>query len=253
VKHYHFTELPSTNDTAKELLRQYTAPLLVVTADVQTSGRGRNGNVWVGSGEANVYCSVGMRHFNPPLEQRLINFQVIGCLAAKAALQEITQSLRLEREFVLKYPNDVYIVLPHALPIERRKICGVLVEHEFIGSTCVSSVIGIGINVRETKFPSDLQSKASSLLLQGIDVSTELIRATLLRYIQLFLKQSNDALFKAWREELNIEFQEIIIKGEQGFWRVERLQEDGRLLVSHGETRRERYVDNGDSILRADW
>ncbi|TAE25023.1 MAG: biotin--[acetyl-CoA-carboxylase] ligase [Candidatus Kapaibacterium sp.] len=257
MKHSHYDELPSTNDKAKELLRLNTAPLLAVTADLQTHGRGRNGKVWIGEHEANVYCSVGMRHFAPLSEQRLIAFQIIGCLAAKAALQEASSEARnhagCTAEFCLKYPNDVYLVLPNVTPVQRRKVCGVLVEHEFIGSSCVSSVIGIGINVRQKVFPEDLQMKATSLLREGIDATTEHVRHALLRYIQLFLKQSNDALFTAWRDELQLEGEYISIAKEQGLWRVESIQDDGRLRVIHTETQQQRFVDNGDSILRADW
>lgn len=254
VKHYHLSELPSTNDTAKDLLRRNPPErLFVVTTDFQTHGRGRNGKVWIGEQEANVYCSVGIRHSAPPEESRLIMFQIIGCLAAKAALHEACRHAGYEVEFVLKYPNDVYMVLPNITPRQRRKISGVLVEHEFVGVTCVSSVIGIGINVRQQHFPDDLTVKASSLLREGIDTTTDEVRHALLRYIQLFLKQPTHALFTAWREELQLEGEHISIAGEQGLWRVERLQEDGRLFVSHTETKHQRFVDNGDSIIRADW
>lgn len=259
MKHYHYSELTSTSDKAKELIKlegSQSSPILAVTADVQTKGRGRNGKVWLGSHNANVYCSIALKHRTEPRELQLVTYQVVGCLAAKAALQELSIPKAINEQkvdFILKYPNDVYITQRHEMPIRRRKICGVLVEHEFIGHSCVASIIGIGINVRQNIFPSEIEHKATSLLREGVDVRTDDVRDALLRYLQLFLKQSSEALFQAWREELQLEFTTIAIHGEQGFWRVERLQEDGRLLVKHTETQRQRFVDNGDSILRVDW
>ena len=228
--------------------------MLAVTADMQTSGRGRNGKVWFGEAGANVYCSLAVRHAVPLTALGLVTYQAVGCLAAKAAIQEASNQAGFTPELLLKYPNDIYISYQvNTFHRKRRKISGILVEHEFLGSECVASVIGIGINVRQSVFPSDLQEKATSLMLAGVDVSSENVCAALLRYVELFLKQSSDALFEAWRDELQIENALVSIHGELGFWRVVRLQEDGRLLVAHADTHVQRFVDNGDSILRADW
>ncbi len=248
------------------MLRRELLPMVAVTTDLQTSGRGRNGKIWLGEPNANVYCSVAVRHTvshtvshtvrhtvqRTPLD--LVVYQAIGCLAAKAAIQEVSKDAGFTPNILLKYPNDVYIAYQvNTFHRKRRKISGVLVEHEFLGSECVASVIGVGINVRQSVFPSDLQEKASSLLLAGVDVSPENVSAALMRYLEVFLKQSSEALFEAWRDELAIENALLAIQGEQGLWRVQRLQEDGRLLVAHADTQMQRFVDNGDSILRADW
>jgi BirA family transcriptional regulator, biotin operon repressor / biotin---[acetyl-CoA-carboxylase] ligase len=254
MKHFHYAELPSTNDTAKELLRSEFLPMLAVTAEVQTSGRGRNGKVWVGEAGANLYCSVAVRHSTQHTMLDLVTYQAIGCLAAKAAIQEVSNHAGFAPELLLKYPNDIYIsYLVNTFHRKRRKICGVLVEHEFLGNECIASVIGVGINVRQSVFPSDLHEKATSLLLAGVDVSSENICAALLRYVELFLKQRSEGLFEAWRNELGIHNALVSIQGEQGLWRVVSLQEDGRLLVSHADTHDQRLVDNGDSIVRTDW
>jgi len=255
LKRYHLAETDSTNDVAKDHLRRvHTEHQFAVTADVQTHGRGRNGKTWHGSVAENVYCSVGLRHsIHTPSLKHLVSLQGLGCLAAKAALAEIAPHLRL----MLKYPNDVY-----AAPQEEslhvlappRKICGVLVEHEFTGGQCVASVIGIGINVRQQHFNAtfnapELHHKATSLLMLGVEVLVEQVSQTLLRHLELLLKQPTDAVFASWREELALEEISLRLVGDTAWWQARELCEDGRLLIVSPTTGEERLIDNGDSLV----
>ncbi len=255
MKRYHYLECGSTNDVAKEFLRKRSDmdSVFAVTADVQTSGRGRNGKAWSGSAGDNVYCSIGIRHTQEKSLKELVTYQAVGCMAAQAALREVTKDSKDGNSsvtFFLKYPNDVYVQA--AILSQPRKICGVLVEHEFSGSSCVASVIGIGINVRQNVFPRELAQKATSLRLIGIEHSeehaAEELTQTLLRYCDIFLQQQTEQLFQAWREELAIENTSIQIVGESGWWQVLKLCDDGRLQAFNPTSGEQRLIDNGDSI-----
>lgn len=263
---YHFPELPSTNDKAKELSRRYAVnEFLAVTTDLQTSGRGRNGRVWLGRANENVYCSLAVRHGimsglaknAQGLTANLAVYQAIGSLAALQAIRSFLPPVQ-RHTAQLKYPNDVYLL---NAADERKKVCGVLIEHEFLGAECIGSIIGIGINVRQTEFPAELAVKASSLLACGIDVEVEDVMTALLResekYCELYAlsgrKDSTQAAFSEWWRELALEGVRVAVSGTEGAWTALRLQEDGSLLVRYTESNETRTVMNGDSLVRLDW
>lgn len=263
---YHFSELPSTNDKAKELSRRYAVnEFLAVTTDLQTSGRGRNGKVWLGRANENVYCSLAVRHGamsglakngDSPMTN-LAAYQALGSLAALQAIRSFLPPMQ-RHTAQLKYPNDVYLL---TAAHESKKVCGVLVEHEFVGAECIGSIIGIGINVRQTDFPAELAVKASSLLACGIDVEVEDVMAALLResekYCELYAlsgrKDRAQEAFSEWWRELALEGVRVAVSGTEGVWIALRLQEDGSLLVRRTESDETRVVMNGDSLVRLDW
>ena len=252
IKRYHFSELPSTNDKAKELSHQYAInEYLAVSADMQTGGRGRNGKVWLGRFGENVYCSLAVRHGATSLKTSsdLASFQVRGALAALQAIRSFLPPL-LRPNVMLKYPNDVYAFNRER---ERKKICGVLVEHEFIGAHCAGSIIGIGINVRQQDFPAEIALKASSLLACGIDVSVEDVTDALLREIEYYLEAPSNALFGEWWRELALEGVSVAVSGSESRWIALRLEEDGSLRVRNADSDEERVLTNGDSLMRLDW
>ncbi len=55
----------------------------------------------------------------------------------------------------VKWPNDVWI--------ERRKCAGILVESRTIGMRIDSVIIGVGLNVNRTQWPTELANTATSL------------------------------------------------------------------------------------------
>lgn len=253
IKRYHFSELPSTNDKAKELSRSYAAnEYLAVSADVQTSGRGRNGKVWLGKPHENLYCSLAVRHAEATTKTSadLAAFQARGSLSALQAIRSLLPP-PVRSSVLLKYPNDVY--MPNAAQ-ERKKVCGVLVEHEFIGFRCSGSVIGIGINVRQLHFPAELTPKASSLLACGIDASVEEVQEALLRECEQYLEAPSAVVFEEWWRELRLAGVNVTLSGSEGIWTTVRLNEDGSLVVRRADDGTEqRTVSNGDSLVRLDW
>lgn len=239
IKRYHFSQISSTNDYAKELIS--SEKFVAVTADYQWNGRGRGEKVWEGDQARNVYCSIGMRHDTRLRIEHLIALQAQGCLAAKNALQTAAPGKR----FALKYPNDVLML---SQDNTWKKICGVLVEHEFAGSVCVSTVIGIGINIRQKNFPATLLNRATSLLNEDIDIQVDSVTETLVREWERWTEMGTGKILEKWKGELHIEGKIVEIVGESPGWTVKALLEDGRLLTRHMITGAERVIDNGDSI-----
>lgn len=239
IKRYHFAQISSTNDYAKELVK--TDKLVAVTADYQWSGRGRSDKVWEGGQAKNVYCSIGIQHTSLLDMDALLSWQALGCLVAQQTLLHIAPT----KQFALKYPNDVMVKNAAGHWV---KICGVLVEHEFSGAHCIATVVGIGINIRQESFPSYLHSRATSLLYEGIDVAVEPVVDTLLQYWMRLSKEKAASIIQQWKQKLNIAGKMIEILGENTGWQATKLLDDGRLHARHLATGAERLIDNGDSI-----
>lgn len=239
MKRYHYRTITSTNDAAKDLLTK-DSPVFV-TADYQSCGKGRNSKNWYGNPGENIYCSLGISiDRQMPVEEMAV-YQAIGTLAAKHALTEVTGS----RMFILKYPNDIMARCPDG---KFRKICGVLAENGFIGSLCTYSIIGIGINVKQTVFVEEISNSATSLKLLSFNVSINLLTDLLEKYLEDLLKLSYNAIFGIWRDELNIEGKEITITDVNGIWIVDKMLDDGRLLALNVDSQQPRIIDNGNSI-----
>ena len=103
----------------------------VVTAEVQTAGRGRRGRAWLSPFGRNLAVSIGVAIDRPPAELGALSL-VVG-LAVRDAL--LGYGLR---EIALKWPNDVLM--------QGRKLAGILIELAQPDRPA-QLVIGIGVNV----------------------------------------------------------------------------------------------------------
>jgi BirA family biotin operon repressor/biotin-[acetyl-CoA-carboxylase] ligase len=238
IHHYHFKEISSTNDTIKELLEEHDK--VIVTADVQVSGRGRNNRNWLGNVGDNVYLSYGTRQCSTMNSTELSLNQAVGCISAYEALVKVCGV----DIFKLKYPNDIMVNTEDGY----RKICGVLVENSFSGSTCQSSVIGIGINVNQLTFPAEIENKATSLKMLGFDVATKDLIKALQESIQIWIYKRSEEVFFEWYRRLNIIGRDINIAGRNGLWEAIFLMEDGRLKVRSRSDNETMIISDLDSI-----
>jgi biotin-[acetyl-CoA-carboxylase] ligase BirA-like protein len=238
IHHYHFKEIASTNDTIKELLEDHDK--VIVTADEQISGRGRNSRSWLGNSGANVYFSYGTRQCSTMSSTELSLNQAVGCIAAREALVKVCGA----DIFKLKYPNDIMVNTENGF----RKICGVLVENSFSGSVCQTSVIGIGINVNQSSFQQEISEKAISLKMLGFDVSIKDLIKALQETIQIWIYKRSEEVFFEWYRQLNIIGRDINIAGRDGLWEAIFLMEDGRLKVRSRADNETMIISDLDSI-----
>lgn len=148
--------LASTNDEALRRAEEGAPSGLVVFAETQTAGRGRQGRSWNDVPGASLAFSVVLRP-TIPLPQYPLLAIAMACAVAEAG-EELTANA-----LTVKWPNDVLF--------EGRKICGVLAESRVPsaarvpGGAGLALVVGTGVNVnhREDDFPKDLRSRAGSL------------------------------------------------------------------------------------------
>src|SRR6185312_5732428 len=146
---HHYYRATSTNTLAMEAAAAGAPEGSVFLAEQQTAGRGRGNHQWHSAESAGIYCSVIVRPALPPSEVLVLS--LAAGLAVWAAVQEIDPKVVPD----LKWPND--------LMIGGKKFCGILTEMNAEATRVRHIVVGIGINVNQTKFPAELQPIATSL------------------------------------------------------------------------------------------
>lgn len=129
--------LASTQTRAAELAKEGVSSALVVSL-AQTAGRGRRTREWKSELGAGIYFSVLFRPSMPTENTYLVN--IVAALAVADAVESV-----LGIELRIKWPNDLLIEDASG---EWGKVCGILSESAFKGSSLDYCVTGIGINLR---------------------------------------------------------------------------------------------------------
>lgn len=155
-QHLHLhREIGSTNAEAMALAASGAQHGTVVVADSQTAGRGRQARTWFSPAGMNLYCSVLVR----PAPVRIPFAEWLSWIPLASAVA-ITEAIRTMAglSLSLKWPND--------LLLDDKKVGGLLCENGTDQAKQPFVVIGIGLNVNAgpEAFPSELTSRAGSLL-----------------------------------------------------------------------------------------
>ncbi|MBQ7651701.1 MAG: biotin--[Victivallales bacterium] len=179
-------ELASTNITAAELAAAKAPEGLVVVADHQTAGRGRNGRSWLSPPNKNLYFSILLRPDCPPA--------AVPQLAILTALS-IAKALRLPG-IAVKWPNDVWM--------NGHKLCGILSAMSCMGDKTEYAIIGIGINVNMREFPVEIQGTSLALETSREFRRSEVLAAVLntieTDYLLWLREQSLSPFMERWAE-----------------------------------------------------
>lgn len=193
-----FSSTGSTNDEAARLASTGSHEGVVIVADAQTAGRGRQGRIWLSPPGNGLYVSVildpGRARRDP---MRATSLLTLAAGVALAEAVEETTGLRVD----LKWPNDLYVA--------RRKLAGILAESVTAAVADRTArahpvVLGYGLNVGSFAYPPELSAHVTSLEIElGRPVDRfELLAATLRalarRYADL-LDGRFDAILDAWR------------------------------------------------------
>ena len=158
---HHYYKIGSTNSEAMNAAAENAPEGSIFLAEEQLAGRGRGAHSWHSARSAGIYCSVILRPPMPPSDALLLS--LAAGLAVRAAVTEIAPVA-----VDLKWPNDVLV--------GGKKFCGILIEMNAEATRVRHLVVGIGINVNQTKFPAELREIATSL---RIETGTEWSRVEL--------------------------------------------------------------------------
>jgi len=138
----------STNSYASNyILKHKIDQVHVFHTNVQTEGKARNGKSWSSYPHKNLLFSL-VANFNLPLSKR---FYISKAVAL--GVKDYLDSLSVQ-EVKIKWPNDILV--------RNEKIAGILIENSIAGDRIQNAVIGVGLNVNQSKFP-EFERKATSL------------------------------------------------------------------------------------------
>lgn len=142
--------LDSTNTEAKRMLSRGFDRDAIVTASMQTGGRGRLGRSFYSPADTGIYVSY-LLHPEGELSD-LVSLTAAAAVAVDRAIRKLTDA-----EPLIKWVNDLYL--------DGKKICGILAETvtrpQLNAPTAI--IIGIGLNMNMEAFPKELQDIAGSL------------------------------------------------------------------------------------------
>lgn len=123
----------------------------IVIADKQTAGRGRRGRSWETEAGTSLLFSLLLRPNLAPDTAPQIT--LLMAMAVTKAIQDMTGL-----EARIKWPNDVVV--------NGKKVCGILTEMQLKDGGIDFIVVGTGVNVSQTIFPTELENSATSLLME---------------------------------------------------------------------------------------
>jgi len=172
---HHFFKVDSTNTVAMRLGEQGEPHGAIVLAEEQTAGRGRAGRTWISEKSAGIHCTILLRPPIPPAHAPLLTL-VAGLAARDAAAEDIDLIPDV------RWPND--------LLAGGRKFAGILTEMNAEPDRIHYAVVGIGINVNQTKMPAELADIATSLRMEtGKTHSRFELLIRLLRHLDRYYNQ----------------------------------------------------------------
>lgn len=147
---FSYQSVKSTNDIAMRMAENGAVEGTIITAEQQTSGRGRLGREWFSPLGTGIYLSIILRpNFSPDKAPGI-------SLMTALALADVI-SVHLPDMVKIKWPND--------LLLNGRKTAGILTELAADKDRIEHLIVGVGINVNQemSDFPSELRPGATSI------------------------------------------------------------------------------------------
>jgi len=144
----HLSEVDSTNAVAGQLAADGEAEGLIVLADSQTAGRGRQGRSWISPEGSGLFVSFLRRPQLPARDAWL--WTLLAGTALQSAVAEVCKGTWL------KWPNDLFV--------GEGKLGGILCDLQVGPSQSIESiVVGLGLNLFEPPqgWPANLATRAS--------------------------------------------------------------------------------------------
>lgn len=145
---YYFDTLDSTNNYAMRLIDDGMAQHgNVIWTMNQTTGKGQRGKTWVDSPDNLKFSLI----IQPKItSEHIFHLSMLVALTITKYLKNILDE---KCKIKIKWPNDIYI--------NDKKTAGILIENTFRGALWNFAVIGIGLNVNQTRFTEELTNATS--------------------------------------------------------------------------------------------
>ena len=214
-------ETVSTNDFLLDLDKMtFIDSNVVVTANYQKFGRGKQIRKWESKKGKNLILSILFKHKLKLKEQ--FNFSVIISLALKDLLSEIQDD-----KVFIKWPNDIIV--------NDKKIAGFIIENKSNNSMIHTSILGVGLNVNQTLFQNYYPEATSVIKLTKKESDVDVIKDRLLFYLEKYylienslienLHKYNECLY-AKNKYLKFKSKNKIFKGK-----ILRVKKSGEIII----------------------
>ncbi len=230
----HLKEINSTNEYLKNVTNH--TPMLVI-ADYQTKGRGQYGKVWESVTKQNLTFSFQWY----PCSLKVEEGYKIAQLVSLVILETINHFIDPNRASI-KWPNDIIIM--------NKKVCGLLIEPSIQNNLIQKVVVGIGLNVHQTKFPENMPNASSlSSLFPNRTWAINVILEKMITFFEMqlpILQNINTRLFfnsnlYKINEVITIKKENEILPcinlgvDEEGFWVLKNLSNNDILTIASSQ------------------
>jgi BirA family biotin operon repressor/biotin-[acetyl-CoA-carboxylase] ligase len=222
-------QVNSTNQFAKEL-SSYIKPVFegtTVLAEEQLGGKGRKEKEWVSEKNKNLCFSVIL--FPKFLDSKDL------FLLSKAVSLGIWDYLNRQNliNAKIKWPNDLYV--------GDKKIAGILIENTWKGQELQETVVGVGLNVNQTNFPTHLPNPTSLRLVKNREFNVDEVLKDVFECLDKRYMQLKDKAFDQVNQDyrnhlygLN-ELKTYDVGGIPVNGKVRGVDEDGKLKLTTQE------------------
>lgn len=154
------------------LRKESPAEGTVILAGYQTAGKGQGGNIWLSERNQNLLFSIILR---PEFLKAEKQFYLSMCISnGLSAFIEKTAG-----KSHIKWPNDILL--------QDKKVAGILIENIIMKDMIYATVAGMGINVNQMIFPSDLPDAVSIRMVTGKEYNLSDLLFNLLDSLKLAL------------------------------------------------------------------
>ena len=186
---YVYDTVTSTNDVARELCSDDGC--ILVVADGQTNGKGRQGKSFFSPHDSGLYFSLALDTDSPAFD-----FTGVTCAVAVAVSRAVLKVA--ETETKIKWVNDLYL--------GDRKVCGILVQAVSENGRIRKLIIGVGINISTIDFPDEIKDIAGSL---GKNVDRNVLTAESVNNILDLIFAKSEEYIDEYRSKSNVIGREI--------------------------------------------
>ena len=229
-----FIELQSVDSTNNYALSQIHAnmaqPGTCYFAHEQTSGKGQRGKSWATERGANIILSIVLK---PDFLQPTQQFQLSACIAV-ATRQFFDGYVR--DSVKIKWPNDIYW--------QDRKLGGILIENivrsKPDGGNWDWAVVGIGVNINQTNFGSELKNPTSLKQITGKSFDQiELAKKLCVSFDDFYrnlIKEETKEILKMYNRFLYKKGESVKLKKDNRVFSatIRNVTPTGQLVVQHG-------------------
>jgi BirA family biotin operon repressor/biotin-[acetyl-CoA-carboxylase] ligase len=221
----------SSNNYARERIHQRTAQHgMTFFAHEQVAGKGQRNKTWLSEKRSNLILSIVVQpHFLSVSKQ----FYLSACVAV--AVHELF-SQYAGNDTKIKWPNDLYW--------QDKKAGGILIENIIRNidpgnAQWEWAIAGIGININQTSFPSELQNPVSLKQITGkkfdpVSLGKELCKK-LDKYYQQLMNEDFENIYAHYISQLYKKDQIVRLKkGNRSFdATIKTVSVSGQLIVQH--------------------